>query len=295
MSNQAKDRKKRTGALRFRSVLFAVPLVLAGLVLLAYTFGGSFGLSHQITLEILGPFQSAAARATSSVRGFWGDYLDLLSVREENQRLKAMLQSYEEDLAEYREAYTTYLRLQQELDFREKTDFPPLSARVIGKDPSFWFHTIIVDRGENDGVVEGMVALNSKGVVGQVIHVSNNYCKVLLAIAPSSAIDVFVQQTRVRGILKGAGENGYMLHYVLKNAEVSRGDMIVTAGIGGVFESGIPVGTVSEVHRKTRGMFLEIEVEPSVDFQRLEFVQLNLSLRQSLIQEKIDSIGGERR
>jgi len=46
------------------------------------------------------------------------------------------------------------------------------------------------------------------------------------------------------------------------------------------------------VHRKTRGMFLEIEVEPTVDFQRLEFLQLNLSLQQSLIQGKIDSSGG---
>ena len=89
----------------------------------------------------------------------------------------------------------------------------------------------------------------------------------LLAIAPSSAIDVFVQKSRVRGILKGVGEGGYLLHYVLKNAEVNQGDHIVTAGIGGV-------------------------LEPSVDFQRLEFVQLNLSLQQSLIQGKIDSSGG---
>ena len=292
MSKQSKDRKTRIGALRLRYVLLAVSLLLGGLILLAYTFGGRFGISHQITLEILGPLQSISAKATSAARGFWGDYLDLLSVREENQRLKAMLKSYEEDLATYREAYTTYLRLQRELDFRKGTDFPPLTARVIGKDPSFWFHTIIVDRGENDGVVEGMVALNSNGIVGQVIHVSNNYCKVLLAIAPSSAIDVYIQKSRVRGILKGVGENGYLLHYVLKNAEVKRGDQIVTAGIGGVFASGIPVGTVSAVHRKTRGMFLEIEVEPSVDFQRLEFLQLNLSLQQSLIQGKIDSSGG---
>jgi len=292
VSKSSKDRKTRVGILRLRFVLLAVSLLLGGLILLAYTFGGRFGLSHQITLEILGPLQSVSAKATSATREFWEDYLDLLSVREENQRLKAMLKSYEEDLATYREAYTTYLRLQRELDFRKGTDFPPLTARVIGKDPSFWFHTIIVDRGENDGVVEGMVALNSNGIVGQVIHVSNNYCKVLLGIAPSSAIDVYIQKSRVRGILKGVGENGYLLHYVLKNAEVKRGDQIVTAGIGGVFASGIPVGTVSAVHRKTRGMFLEIEVEPSVDFQRLEFLQLNLSLQQSLIQGKIDSSGG---
>jgi cell shape-determining protein MreC len=85
-----------------------------------------------------------------------------------------------------------------------------------------------------------------------------------------------------------------MLHYVLKNAEVFPGaTMIVTAGIGGVFASGIPVGTVAAVHRKTRGMFLEIEVDPSVDFQRLEFVQLNLSLQAVADwQEKIDASAG---
>ena len=134
MSTQSKDRKKRSRALRLRSVLLAVALLLGGLVMLAYTFGGRFGVSHQITLEILGPLQSASAKATAAARTLWEDYLDILSVREENQRLKTMLRSYEEDLATYREAYTTYLRLQQELDFRKGTDFPPLTARVIGKD-----------------------------------------------------------------------------------------------------------------------------------------------------------------
>ncbi len=292
MSKQVKDRKSRLGTVRFRSLLLAVLLLLLGLILLASTFGGRFGLSHQLTLEIIGPLQSGAAKVGSAVNNFWDDYLKLLNIREENTRLKAMLNSYEQELAQYREAYTIYLRLQQELDFRKGTDFPPLTARVIGKDPSFWFHTIIVDRGENDGVVEGMVALNSKGIVGQVIHVSNNYCKVLLAIAPSSAIDVFVQKNRVRGILKGVGGNGYLLHYVLKNSEVSQGDQIVTAGIGGLFASGIPVGKVTAVHNRKRGMFMEIEVEPSVDFQRLEFVQLNLSLQQSLTQQRIGIDGG---
>ena len=66
---------------------------------------------------------------------------------------------------------------------------------------------------------------------------SESYSKVLLANAPSSAIDAMVQKNRVRGILKGAGANGYVLEYVLKNADVVEGDYIVTAGIGGIFQS----------------------------------------------------------
>lgn len=287
MRRQIKDRKSRTKPLRLRILLLIMLLLSLFLVLLSSTLGGRYGAFHQLTLEFLGPLQSGFSRVAKGAGTLWEDYIDLLHVRDENRRLRLLLESYDEKLAKYREAYTTYLHLEEELDFRKAVDFPPLTARVIGKDPAFWFHTIIVDRGENDGVVEGMVAQTSRGIVGQVIHTSRNYCKILLANAPSSAIDVIVQKNRVRGILKGAGEDGYVLHYVLKNADVSVGDHIVTAGIGGVFASGIPVGTVSAVHRKKRGMFLDIEVKPSIDFQRLEFVQLNLSLQQSVTPEKI--------
>jgi rod shape-determining protein MreC len=272
---------------RWRVLLLTTILLSLCLVLFASTLGGRYGAFHELTLELIGPLQSTFTKAASGARNFWADYVDLLEVRNENRRLKALLDSYDEKQAKYREAYTTFLHLQEELDFRKAADFPPLTARVIGKDPAFWFHTIIVDRGENDGVVEGMVALTSQGIVGQVIHASRNYSKVLLAIAPSSAIDVIIQKSRVRGILKGTGADGYVLNYVLKNANVEKGDQVVTAGIGGVFASGVPVGTVTDVQRKKRGMFLDIEVKPSVDFQRLEFLHLNLSLQQSVTPEKI--------
>lgn len=287
MRRQIKDRKSRAKPARWRVLLLVAILLSLCLVLFASTLGGRYGAFHDLTLEFLGPLQSTFSRAATGAKNVWADYVDLLEVRNENRRLKSLLDSYDEKQAKYREAYTTFLHLQQELDFRKDADFPPLTARVIGKDPAFWFHTIIVDRGENDGVVEGMVALTSQGIVGQVIHASKNYSKVLLAIAPSSAIDVIIQKNRVRGILKGTGEDGYILNYVLKNANVEKGDQVVTAGIGGVFASGMPVGTVTAVHRKQRGMFLDIEVKPSVNFQRLELLHLNLSLQQSVAPEKI--------
>ena len=109
-----------------------------------------------------------------------------------------------------------------------------------------------------------------KGSWGRFFAVSPNYSKVLLAIAPSSAIDVLLQKTRVRGILKGTGSLVYKLDYVLKKVDVQEGDHIVTAGYGGLFPTGMPVGVVSKVVRKRRGMFLDIEVTPTVDFLTIE-------------------------
>jgi rod shape-determining protein MreC len=74
----------------------------------------------------------------------------------------------------------------------------------------------------------------------------------------------------VRGILKGTGSLTYKLDYVLKTVDVQEGDHVVTAGYGGLFPTGMPVGVVSQVVRKRRGMFLDIEVTPTVDFLTLE-------------------------
>ena len=164
----------------------------------------------------------------------------------------------------------TNASLRRLLEFKNNLARPSVGATVIGKDPSTWFRSVIIDQGANRGIVKGNAVVNSDGVVGQIFTASPNYAKVLLAIAPSSAIDVMLQQSRVRGMLKGNGTLTYRLEYILKTVEVAEGEHVVTAGYGGVFPTGVPVGVVSRIVRKPRGMFHEIEVTPSVDYQKLE-------------------------
>ena len=283
MRKKGNTRKKTVRKSGIRRWLLFFLLAVFVIVAFASSTGGRFGVFHQLTLETLGPLQGFFTKISLSTAKFKDKYIALLNLEEENAQLRQEIGHLQEQLDLYSDAYSRNRYLETALEFKKQNSFPKRMARVVGKDPSFWFQTLIVDRGENDGVVTGMVARSSKGVVGQVVQVSDNYSKILLANAPSSAIDAIVESSRVRGILKGAGEDGYVLHYVLKNAEVKVGDKVVTAGIGGVFPSGIPLGTVSKVHAKRRGMFLDIAVEPSVDFSRLEFLFINLSEEQLVI------------
>jgi len=266
-----------------RVLLLITVLLVVGLLLLASMLGGRFGTLHQLTLDFIGPMQSVVTRTVAGVGAVKDDYIALLNVRAENKRLQALVDKYLKELGEYREGYSTNLYLEELLEFKEKLSFQPLAARVIGKEPTYWYQTIVVDRGRKDDVLEGMIVLAPSGVVGQVIHTGEHYSKILLANAPSSAVDAMIQKNRIRGILKGAGERGYVLHYVLKNVDVEEGDYIVTAGIGGVFPAGIPLGKVSKIHKKQRGMFQEIEVQPHVDFQKLEFVFIDPTDRRKIL------------
>lgn len=265
-------------------MLAGILLILA-LFLFGSTIGSQFGAVQQMIMQGLGPVQRATTTMVSNLQFFVQDYLVLWNIRDDNKQLRIKITEYQQQLDQYREAYARNRYLENELAFKNEENFPSMTARVIGKDPSFWFQTLIIDRGKNDGVIEGMIARTSQGVVGQITQISDHYSKILLTNAPSSAIDAMIQKNRIRGILKGAADKGYILHYILKNVDVEVGDRIVTAGVGGAFPSGIPLGTVSAVHSQRRGMFQEIEVAPIVEFERLEMVFIDLSEKQKIAAE----------
>ena len=253
----------------------AALLLVLGVTFLVTTFGSrQFGALHKIVMEMVGPVQKTMTGTSRAVASFKSDYLDsfqnFFKLNEEKKRLVRQLQETEAELNKSREAMATNASLRKLLDFKNEVDRPTVATTIVGKDPSPHFRSVIIDQGSNSGITQGSPVLCSDGVVGQIFTTSPNYAKVLLAIAPSSAIDVLLQKSRVRGILKGTGKMTYRLEYILKNVDVEVGDRVVTAGYGGVFPTGLPVGRVSKVFRQPQGMFHEIEVTPVVDYQTIE-------------------------
>lgn len=275
--------KKSGGLSRGLRYLALIALALtAGLIVAMNLLGDRFGFLHQLALESASPLQRIATLSRRSLAHWWEDYVNLYHVRQENKRLWDELRDYRAKAALHNESIATNSRLRRLLAFKESSGHEYVSATIIGRDPSFWFRTIIIDRGSSDGMVKGMAAVVNEGVVGQIFAVAPNYAKVLLTTAPSSAIDVLLQKSRARGILKGNGSSHYQLDYILKNVAVEVGDQVVSAGIGGLFPTGLPVGTVAEIIQQPRGMFHEIVVQPSVDFQTLENL---LIIRREIVRE----------
>jgi rod shape-determining protein MreC len=147
-----------------------------------------------------------------------------------------------------------------------------MAASVIGEDGAPWFKTIIIDRGEVDGLREGMAVLTSEGVVGQLLKVAARSSRVMLLTDNASAIASVVQRSRARGVVKGKGGGQCVLDFAVHDEDVKVGDMVVTSGIGDVFPKGMPVGEVTMVKKGDFGIFQSIEVRPAVNITRLEEV-----------------------
>jgi rod shape-determining protein MreC len=108
------------------------------------------------------------------------------------------------------------------------------------------------------------------GLIGRLVDVSWHVSRVLLFIDENSNIDAIVQRNRTQGIISGAGSRGLIFKYISKTQDVKEGDVIVSAGMGGVFPKGMLIGQVIHVDKQDASLFLKINVAPFADFSKLE-------------------------
>jgi len=147
-----------------------------------------------------------------------------------------------------------------------------IAVEVIGQDPTSWFKSVTINKGERDGVQKGMAVISPEGVVGQILKTAPHYATVLLMTDYNSAIDAVIQRTRAKAIVEGQEENRCQLKYLLRTEEVVVGDVVITSGLGGIFPKGLMVGEIRKVDKKGHGVFQYAELVPSVDLTKLEEV-----------------------
>lgn len=227
-------------------------------------------LVERSIMTLLTPVMRPAAAVSGFFGHVWDDYMALLDVRRDNQRLRAQAVELSTRLITLEEARLANQRLTRLLDMKGAVKAPVLAASVIGEDVGSWFRTLVIDRGVSSGVVEGMAVVAAGGVVGQVVKVADSSSRVLLLTDHASGIAAVIQRSRARGVVKGSGEGLCSLEFTTREEDVKVGDLLVTSGIGGVFDKGLPIGEVTMVKRGEYGIFQTVTVRPAVNTSRLE-------------------------
>ena len=224
-------------------------------------------------LAVASPMQRVFGWALGGVGGTWTGYVALRGVREENETLRAQNEALSGRVNELTEAELENTRLRALLGYAQERPEEEIAARVIGVNPVSTLLSVRLDRGEEHGVRKGAAVVTAEGVVGRVIRSTGAFSDVVLVTDPNARTAARVQRSRARATLSGmGGDRPLALENLLRTEDVEEGDIIVTSGTDGVFPPGLVVGQVSEVERKTTGMFQAAEVVPAVDMTRLEEV-----------------------
>lgn len=255
-------------------VLIAVNIILLSVFNRRYI---SYYGPGRIAISIVAPFQKATSTSIRFVRDIWRHYFFLVNVAKENESLRKNLNRAFEKNIQFKEFKLSNARLRNLLNFQNTITDHVLAAEVIGKDPSPWFKTVLIDKGKHDGVEKGMAVVIPEGIAGQTTEVSAHYSKVLLIIDHNSAVDALGQRGRARGIIKGGSAGQCLFKYVLRKHDIVVDDIVVSSGLDGVFPKGLAVGYVSGVIKPKSGIFQKVTVTPYVDFEKLEEVLVVLN------------------
>ncbi len=259
---------------RYSLFIFIALLLLFALVLMSLRAKQGKGpeFFDALLMEICSPLQKASTLVIKTVQGTFQKYIFLVNLERENRMLKQKIAELQEENHRAKEVTLAFDRLKQLLQFREKNSPSMIGAEVIGQDPSSWFKSVTIDKGERDGVKKGMAVISPAGVIGQILKTAPHYATVLLITDYNSAVDSIVQGTRAKAIVEGKGENRCQLKYLLRTEEVAVGDAVVTSGMAGNFPKGLMVGEIKKVDKKGYGVFQYAELAPSVDLTKLEEV-----------------------
>ncbi len=203
----------------------------------------------------------------------------------ENQKLRARNQMLD-DL----EADNNSLR--QALDFKKRSQFNLLPARIIARSSTAWWSNVQIDRGEQDGLDSDMPVVTDIGLVGKTTTVAANTAYVLLVTDENCKVAAYVEGTKEKGIVNGERSSvnvqpNLNLSYLSKSASLQPGQKVFSSGVsGGVFPYNLLLGTVKEF--QVRALDAHAVVVPAVDVSKLENVFV-------VLPERGKGGGGERR
>jgi rod shape-determining protein MreC len=209
---------------------------------------------------------SAPLREVKKIFFYHRTFREYMRLRNETDVLKARVVGMDELLQEN-------ARLERLLELKRKLAFSSVAAHVIGRDPSRWSSSMIIDKGRQDGLREGMPVVNALGVVGKVAEVGERKSKVVLLTDPQFSAAVLTQRTREVGLISGSLQEGICrMRYLNDGAKVSVGDTVITSKISSSFPEGLLVGEIIQIFDDPQRPSLECIVKPSVPFSQIEEV-----------------------
>ena len=259
---------------RFRWWPLVLLLVVAAVILVNTQFTDA---PRDIVGRVTLPLQRVLSGVGAALRQISGSFGDLATLRSRNDELEKSVAALTVENLGLKEVEAENARLRKLLGFAQTNpsfDYKggQIVGRVVGSEPNSIIQSIVIDLGKANGIEPGMPVVTERGLVGRITDVYNNSSRVLLINDSNSSVNTLLQNSRLRGILRGRAGQQPIMDYLPQDNKVLVGDIVVTSGESGNFPAGVPVGQVVEVEQNDVEMFQRAVVRTTVDFDTLETV-----------------------
>lgn len=267
--------------LHFRlSECVLVLMIAFSVISLGFSGGGFIVNFDKLGFTVFSSLQKAVHAVENVFTGTVTAVRDMAHLRSEYQQLTEKLKDYEFLQRNNTEIRKENERLKEQLDFATEIKYRNIPAQIIGRNPDSQYSGITLNKGARNGIKKGMpviaVQAGNVGVVGRIITVGVGTSMMMPVYDVRCNISSRIQNTRDLGIVSGNGssDGALSLKYIRKRVmdDFNYGDIVVTSGENGNYMRDIPVGRISKITVLDYDSSLNIELDPIIDFNRLENV-----------------------
>lgn len=249
-------------------VLTLVMICAFGLVFLNKAGDKNFDKNQDALSAVLYPVLRVMQLPADGVYWVYQKIDDFIFVYRENNELKSNIKQTDELKNKLYALQTENALLSEMLVYTPPKDIDFVTAKVITGEGDGFSHSMIVYVPEKEKITKGQVVLYKDAVIGRVEKVRGAYVRIMLISDINSKIPVLIERTRDRGILSGNNTEVLNLLFTASNADIVKGDRVVTSGVGGIFPSDLLIGYVS----KASASF--VEVLPVHEIEKIEYVKI---------------------
>lgn len=252
---------------------------------------------EQFVKDTSGWIQSLVSKPTQSIAGFIGNLQDLQNTYDENKQLKTRVEKLVSLESQVQALKKDNKQLRDVLGEKKSlSDYKPMPATVIGRNPDRWHENIIIDKGKINGIKQNMAVMTATGLIGKVKSVNqfSSTVQLLSALDPKNRISAIVQgDANANGTVEGYDEEKKLLlvKRIPYDAKVTKGQTVITSGLGGVFPEGLLIGKVVDVKPDQYGLNQTAYVKPGADFYDIENV---LVITRLMSQPSLSQMGSQK-
>ncbi|MBN1518815.1 MAG: rod shape-determining protein MreC [Spirochaetales bacterium] len=266
-------------AVRIKALVSGL-LLAVSLVTLTVSTRSLEGVPERVGLAVV----SFVQRGFDSVSGFFSrtatSIAELRRLQESHRELLAQVEALTNQQRDYSVLKGENERLKEQLAFSQASGYQAQAARIVARDPENLYATFVIDKGTAHGVRknQAVVAYQNgiEGLVGKVLEASRLTSVVVPVYDATTYVAARLERSRYEGLAVGSGSDDLplVMKYVKKRAkdEIQYGDLVVTSGLQSLYPQGIAVGRVTKLRIFDYLTSLEIELEPVLDFGRIEYV-----------------------
>ena len=220
--------------------------------------------------------QSPVSSLSSGVSNYFGSIANLRSAQDENDQLKSRVQELEMEKRSNEALVSENDRLRSLLSLKEKSTSKVVYAQIIGRDPSAWFDSAIIDLGSLNGVKLNMPVVSDGGLIGRVTAVGPVSAQLDLITRDKSGVGGVVGEigsSNILGVVAGTSKRDLVeMKYVAGSAEVHPGQTVYTTGQDGMYPPGLKIGEIVEVRSGSATVPHQIFIQPSAGINSLKEV-----------------------